>query len=216
MTGFKKYKKKNMSNAKKIKSLERKVAKINNNIEVKHITYTRAYAISAANDATDCFNKVAQGIDDLQRIGDFTTLKHLDVLLFADVQTTSQEAYFRFIVYNEAYNLGNAVFDPTHMFVYSDTQIAKIGSIFNPDFVGKGKELRIKYDSGPVRMLGGLSGNNKWRIAKHFRLGLKCDYTLNVNANANAIQYNAIKFVMISSSANMNWGLSSFLEYTDE
>ncbi len=106
-----------------------------------------------------------------------------------------------------------ATFTSTEIFHNSSTTIQMLNSMYNKDFVGRGKKYRILYDKYfTISNLSGSPSKRKINIFK--KLGIDAIYTAN-NGDGADILKNRIDLLFVTASNEMNVGYRSLIRFKD-
>ncbi len=197
------------------------------NVEIKDL-YDGS-SISQRTNSTHSFtlNEIQQGTSDQARIGEKIKLLNLTISLYLELFSpelegtetstpwtlTGTTADIRIMLIKVVQNNNVATFTSTEIFHNSSTTIQMLNSMYNKDFVGRGKKYRILYDKYfTISNLSGSPSKRKINIFK--KLGIDAIYTAN-NGDGADILKNRIDLLFVTASNEMNVGYRSLIRFKD-
>ncbi len=211
-TKFTKNTKSNAAQSKQIAKNKKAIVMLKHVPEVKTISNFRTYAAAALGVSQFAINTMQQGVGDELRIGDVITLKSIEFNL--NIRCTVAESVSRVLLLLDKQNNNAATPVPaSQIFDNNTSNLQTCNSVYNPDTVGKNKRYIVLWDSGII-WVDNNTAPFKYTCRIRKRLGWKIHFNGNAGTAADVID-KCLSVYFIGADANINWGYSSNVHYTD-
>lgn len=220
----------NSKKKKTIKSLDRRISKFINTVEVKYTNKFQSLTALGAGDFVTSLGTMLRGNSSGQRIGNKIHMTSLEInyRLFLNLtgylgtetstpwsMTYATESCRVMVILNRKNNSVEG-FPMSEVLVNAGNQESKLFSQYNYDFVDKGKnrvKYKILYDRTHYLNSNGLVQDIY--VRKSIQLNHNVNFNSGNTGSAVDIIDNEIAIVFIPQTGNLDFGISSMLRFTD-
>ncbi len=204
--------------SKQIKSNKRRISRLSKSLEIKHVYFVQTLTASTATNVFSLLNGIETGNSNETRIGNKITMKNVEINV--KILNTAQDtaaaigitSSTRIILFIDNLNDGRgtefSIFDILKDTASSD---ARVTSVYNRDFVGKGEKVQILYD----RYFSFAVGSKMEHVIKiRRRLGHKVVYS-DVSSTKASILTKTLQLLVIQGDIVSSTTISAVLNFTE-
>ncbi len=223
---FKSVRHRTRTNNMSVKKLNKKVNKIISNVEIKEHYGFSDLALRGASNFTFTLNAMQLGTANGKRIGSKVKMKNImtNIILTQNALvkngTDTSVAWtlawiatqVRVLLVLNRQNNNTMPLPMTELFKRAATNQQIMGSVYNQDFVGKGKKLKVLFDK--YYDINNLSAPQFTNIRIFKQVNIVTNYSTD-NGDATDIIDNDLRLVFIFQNGAVDMSFDSVLTYTD-